>query len=97
MANENVISWGKTILKCGSMADIKLITLNCVGTGASNPWYLLKCEYQLLLENTEPSLPQMMSKVAKMIYDSISDACLVIFVHNLAIQSQQFDQNPAQT
>ncbi len=32
------------------------------------------------------------SKVAKMIYNSISDACMIIFVSNLAIQSLEFGQ-----
>ncbi len=32
------------------------------------------------------------SKVAKMIYNSISDVCLVVFVPNLALDSIEFDQ-----
>ncbi len=37
------------------------------------------------------------SKVAKMIYNSISDVCSVIFVPNLAIQSLEFDHTWVQT
>ncbi len=37
-----------------------------------------------------------LSKVAKMIYNSISDACLIVWP-NLAIQSLEFDQNAVQT
>ncbi len=37
------------------------------------------------------------SKVAKMIYNSISDACSVVSVPKLAIESLEFDQNSIQT
>ncbi len=37
------------------------------------------------------------SKVAKVTYNSASDVCLVIFVHNLPVQPLEFDQNSVQT
>ncbi len=37
------------------------------------------------------------SNVAKIIYNSISDVCLVVFVYNLAVKSLEFDQNSMQT
>ncbi len=38
-----------------------------------------------------------LSKMVKMIHNSISDACTVAFVSNLAVQSLAFDQNYVQT
>ncbi len=37
------------------------------------------------------------SKVVKIIYNSISDACLVIFAPYLAVESLEFDQNSMQS